>query len=158
MALKGEAIFKPLVWMGSLILIGSLIGNFSMNEVDTWYHQLNRSPLTPPDYVFGIAWTILYATIGLAGWLIWSENDSKQPLLKIIYLAQLFLNWLWTPLFFVYHLTGTSLLNIFIMIILVFYIVFHSYKKNLPVAVLLTPYILWIIFAGYLNLYIWLYN
>lgn len=158
MPVNGKAIFTALVWMGSLILIGSLIGNFSMNDVNTWYHQLNRSPLTPPDYVFGIAWTLLYALIGLAGWLIWSHNNANQSLLKIAYLTQLFLNWLWTPLFFVYHLTGTSLLNIFLIIILVLYIVSHSYKKNLPVALLLTPYLLWLIFAGYLNLYICLYN
>ena len=73
--------------------------------MNIWYKTLNRSTLTPPGYVFGITWTILYSMIGLCGWIIWSQRPTQKLIsLKSLYLLQLFLNWTWTPLFFKYHL------------------------------------------------------
>lgn len=98
------------VWIIALILIGSSIGSFTKTEIHTWYSTLNRSPLTPINYVFPIAWTILYTIIAICGWLIWRTPIFPHlPLIKRLYVMQLIVNWSWTPLFFHYHLIGWSL-------------------------------------------------
>ena len=87
-----------------LISIGSLLGFLTKNSVGGWYKTLNISPLSPPNYVFSIVWTILYAMIATAGWMIWEANpDQEIEVLKKLYVAQLIANWSWTPLFFTHE-------------------------------------------------------
>lgn len=148
-----------LTWILSMIAIGWLIGSLTQSEIPTWYTTLNRSPLTPPNLLFPIAWTFLYATIGGCGSIIWrTESFSQQKPIKCLFLIQLILNWSWTPLFFNYHLIGISLLVLLAMDILVGVLIFLGYRNLKSVSLLLTPYFLWILFATHLNFYIWLYN
>jgi benzodiazapine receptor len=128
-------------------------------SISTWYSTLHRSPLTPPNYVFPIAWTILYGIIGACGFLIWRAPSSPElNIIKILYVNQLILNWSWTPLFFHYHLTGISLIVLGAMDILVSILIWLAYPKIREVSLLMIPYLLWILFATYLNFYIWWYN
>lgn len=145
-----------ILWVISLLFISSMIGLFSRESIDTWYKSLDRSPLTPPDAVFGITWTILYTLIAAAGWFLWKEKASN--LLKGLFALQLGLNWIWMPLFFGYHLTGHSLFTIILLVVTVGSITVLSYKKLPTVSWLLSPYFIWILFASYLNAYIWLFN
>lgn len=148
-----------IAWIVVLMSIGSGIGILTKGNIDPWYMNLNRSPLSPPNYVFGIAWSILYAMIAISGWLIWETNEfPKLASIKKAYLAQLLFNWSWTPLFFYCHFIGIALDVISVVIVLVAYIIFMTYKRRISIALLLTPYLLWSLFAWYLNLYIWLYN
>ena len=148
-----------IIWIVLLIAIGGVIGSLTKPEISTWYSTLNRSPVTPPNYVFPIAWTILYGIIGICGWLIWHEPSfRKLSVIKTLYVTQLILNWSWTPLFFGFHLTGLSLVVLFAMDILVGAIIWLSYPKIRSVSLLMLPYLLWITFATYLNFYIWQYN
>ena len=154
---------KPLssliIWIVALIAIGGVIGSLTKPEISTWYSTLNRSTLTPPNYVFPIAWTILYGIIGICGWLIWREPSfRKLSVIKTLYLTQLILNWSWTPLFFGFHLTGLSLVVLVAMNILVCAFICLSYQKMKAVSLLMIPYLSWIVFASYLNFYIWQYN
>lgn len=143
----------------ALIVIGGIIGSLTKPEISIWYSALNRSTLTPPNYVFPIAWTILYGIIGICGWLIWREPSfRKLSVIKTLYLTQLILNWSWTPLFFGFHLTGLSLVVLGLMDILVFAVIWLSYPKIISVSLLMLPYLLWITFATYLNFYILGYN
>ena len=158
MKVKNKNYFSLILWIIAIIGIGSIIGSLTKPEISTWYSTLRRSPLTPPNYVFPIAWTILYGAIGTCGWLIWSiKSFSHLRLVKILYVIQLILNWSWTPLFFHYHLTGLSLLVLVIMDIVVSMIIYLGHANVRSVS-LLMPYLLWIIFASYLNFYIWQYN
>ncbi len=92
MNLKNNNIFL-LIWIVALIAIGEVIGSLTKPEISTWYSTLNRSPLTPPNYVFPIAWTILYGMIGASGWLIWSSQTfHKLSVIKTLYALQLILN------------------------------------------------------------------
>lgn len=142
-----------------LIAIGGVIGSFTKPEISTWYSTLNRSTLTPPNYVFPVAWTILYGIIGICGWLIWRElSFPKLTAIKTLYVTQLILNWSWTPLFFHYHLTELSLLVLVAMDILVCILIWLAYQKMRAVSLLMIPYLSWILFASYLNFYIWQYN
>jgi len=148
-----------IIWIGLLIAIGGFIGSLTKPEISTWYSTLHRSTLTPPNYVFPIAWTILYGIIGACGWLIWREPSfRKLSGIKTLYLTQLILNWSWTPLFFGFHLTGLSLVVLVAMDILVCALVCLAYQKMRAASLLMSAYLLWILFASYLNFYIWWYN
>ena len=148
-----------IIWIVLLIAIGGVIGSFTKPEISTWYSALNRSTLTPPNYVFPVAWTILYGIIGVCGWLIWRASSfPKLSIIKTLYVAQLILNWSWTPLFFHYHLTGLSLVVLVAMDILVCALICIAYRRMRAVSLLMIPYLSWILFASYLNFYIWQYN
>lgn len=148
-----------IVWIVALIVIGVAIGSLTRPEIGTWYSHLNRSQLTPPNYLFPVAWTILYGIIGACGWLIWRiYSIPKLNIIKILYLTQLILNWSWTPLFFYYHLTGLALVVLVAMDILVLALICLARQKMKTISLLLVPYLLWILFASYLNFYIWQYN
>ncbi len=148
-----------ILWIVLLLAVGFGLGQMTMNDVGTWYKTLNRSSLTPPDQVFGIAWSILYILIAISGWMIWCANEFKElAAIKTMFISQMLLNWCWSPLFFGLHLIGTSLVVILLMVILVSLIVFKCRKNLFPVTALLAPYLIWISFASYLNLYIFVNN
>jgi tryptophan-rich sensory protein len=148
-----------IIWILALIVIGGAIGSLTKPEISTWYSTLNRSTLTPPNYIFPIAWTILYGIIGASGWLIWRPQAfPKLSVIKTLYVTQLILNWSWTPLFFHYHLTGLSLVVLVAMDILVCALICIAYRRMRAVSLLMIPYLSWILFASYLNFYIWWYN
>ena len=146
---------KLMLWAVALTVAGMIMGALAKGGVDTWYKTLNLSPLTPPDYVFGIVWSALNIMIAAAGWLIWEAKDSQ---LKILYALQLVLHWSWTPLFFCYHLIGVSLLCSILIMALVGVLIIRSYRKLTAVSLLLLPYFLWLLFANYLTFYTWQYN
>ena len=157
--MQNKNYFSLIIWIVALIAIGGIIGSLTKAEISTWYSTLHRSTLTPPNYVFPLAWTILYGIIGACGWLIWRASSfPKLSIIKTLYLAQLILNWSWTPLFFHYHLTGFSLVVLIAMDILVGALICLAYRKMKAVSLLMIPYLFWILFASYLNFYIWQYN
>lgn len=159
MSVKNKNYLSLIIWIVALIAIGGAIGSLTKPEIGTWYSTLNRSPLTPPNYIFPIAWTILYAAIGACGSLIWQRNPFQNiSAIKILYVAQLVLNWSWTPIFFHYHLTEVSLIILVFMDLFVAMIIFLTYRKMKVVSLLMIPYLFWILFASYLNFYIWWYN
>jgi tryptophan-rich sensory protein len=83
-----------------------------MEAIPTWYASIEKPSWTPPNAVFGPVWTTLYVMIGIAGWLV-----SRQPERKLltIWIAQLALNFIWTPLFFGAHQVGWALADISVM-------------------------------------------
>lgn len=159
MKMQNKSYISLFVWILALILIGSIIGSLTKPEISTWYSTLNRAPLTPPNYVFPIAWTILYGVIGACGWLIWRASSLPNlKRIKSLFVIQLMLNWSWTPLFFQYHLTGLALVVLGAMDILVGALICLAYPKIRKVSLLMMPYLCWILFASYLNFYIWQHN
>lgn len=148
-----------ILWVLGLIGIGAFIGSFTRPGMGSWYHDLNRSPLTPPNYVFPVAWTILYGIIAFCGWYIWRSSPfPKLKTIKTLYVLQLLLNWTWTPLFFCYHLTGISLMVLVIMDVLVATLILLAHHRIQVVGDMMIPYLLWILFASYLNFHVWFYN
>jgi tryptophan-rich sensory protein len=151
---KLQSIFI-IVWIFTVVGLGSLMGFLSKTEINTWYTTLNQSPLTPPNYIFPIAWTILYGLIGSCGFLIWKSSPFHElKTIKVLYIFQLLLNLSWTPLFFHYHLPEISLIVLIMMDFIVNLLIYFSYQKIRLVSFLLIPYLLWLFFASYLNLYI----
>lgn len=146
-----------LIWIISLQIIGLSIGSLSNGSTDLWYLTLSKSSLTPPGYIFPIAWTLLYLMIAISGWLIWQQSQ-RLSLDKSLFIIQLIFNWLWTPLFFYLHLPFYALVCIFIIIMSTAMLIIKQLQSSRLVALLLLPYLLWSLFAFYLNLYICLYN
>lgn len=147
---KNKNYLSLIIWIVLLITIGGVIGSLTKPEINTWYSTLYRSTLTPPNYVFPVAWTILYGVIGACGWLIWRTIAfPKLSAIKTLYEIQLILNWSWTPLFFHYHLTGLSLVVLIAMDILVCALICLAYQRMRAVSLLMIPYLLWILFASY---------
>ncbi len=145
--------------IGFLIGMGGLIGNWTRPEVMSWYMTLDRSPWTPPGSVFSIVWTILYALLGYFGWEIWRyKEESRSRELKLLYILHLFLNWSWSPLFFKYQCIGNALLCLIAIDLVMARLIILTHGKVGSSWYGMLIYYLWIAFATYLNLYIWIFN
>jgi len=150
---------KLTIWIVAFELIGFSLSIMTVANIHSWYEGLNKSILTPPGFVFSIAWSILYVLLAIVGWMLWQQrkNIEMRPALYL-YISQLLMNWAWTPLFFQLHLTGFSLLWLVILTLLTFLTIYSIKNKEKLVIYLLVPYFIWLIFATYLNYAIWLLN
>lgn len=120
-----------------------------------WYQELNRAPWNPPDFVFGLVWPILYIMIALSGWLIFRLGDTRA---KAFWLTQLFLNALWSWIFFGQHWVLIALIDIIVLDIMVLFLVVYCWHKIRAASLLLIPYLMWLTLATTLNAYILLMN
>ncbi len=124
------------------------------------YRTLNQPPLSPPGWVFPIVWTVLYLLMGEASFRVLTSGKDKMQVKKalISYGVQLFLNFLWSPVFF----GGRMYLTAFFVLIALWVAIFITLRRFSQIdetaADLLLPYILWVTFAGYLNLGVFLLN
>lgn len=148
-----------IIWIVGLEAIGFAIGNVSGGASQEWFKHINKSPLEPPGWVFGVAWTILYGLIAIAGWTLQHSKQTAQVvLMKNLYWFQMILNWSWSFVFFAYKEFGLSLLIIIVMVVSVAAIIYTASGSVKTVGYLLLPYLLWLSFATYLNYYIWSNN
>ena len=136
-----------------LIPLTLIVGSFASANTgtDLWYQGLIKSDLNPPGYVFGIVWPILYLLMGITAW-------RTFEIIKNLFYIQLFLNAIWSWLFFSFHLPLISLIDIWLLIYINIKIVLKVLKMDKLAALLYTPYILWLLFASYLNLFIVMNN
>lgn len=123
-----------------------------------WYEQLNKPGLTPPNWVFGPVWTVLYLMMAIAGWLVWRVDTQAKALALAIFAVQLFLNAMWSWLFFGLHDVGLALFDIAILWVAVLATTVLFWQLTMPAGVLLLPYLAWATFAAYLNFEIWRLN
>ena len=130
-----------------------------MKYNNNWYKNLKKSPLTPPSKTFSIVWPILYVMIFTAGILVWKDKKCFPFCSAIFYfLIQLIFNLTWTTLFFKLQRPVASLISTLIIIVFTILSSLKFYKINLLAFYLLLPYLFWLCFATYLNLYIVIYN
>ena len=124
-----------------------------------WYNSLNKSNLTPPDWVFSIVWPFLYTTIAISLYLTWT-HPKCFPFCNPLYFffIQLFLNLIWTTLFFKLQKPLWSLIDILLLVVFTLITMIQFYSIQPMSFYILIPYFLWICFATFLNLYIVLYN
>ena len=145
-----------MVWFVVFQAVSYALGILHREDVHSWYIFLHKSSLTPPGYLFGIVWPILYTLLALAGCMLWQEKDYKRA--KMTFMLQMLLNWSWTTLFFKWHCLLVSWILIAFMIVGTIIVILDTYKRLRLVSWLLAPYLAWICFAFYLNVFIWLYN
>lgn len=127
--------------------------------MNNWYKKINKSSLTPPSWVFGTVWPILYILMFISLSLVWNNKRCFPYCNSLTYFfIQLFFNLIWTSLFFYYKKPVYALVDI-ILVIIFTAITYHKFLKyNKLAAYLLIPYLLWLCFASYLNLFIVLNN
>ncbi len=140
------------------LIIGFLGSFFTRSSVSSWYLTIAKPVFQPPSWLFGPVWTFLFILIGISFYLIWINKYKNKNLAYIIYSIQLFLNFLWSLLFFGLRNPLYALIEIFVLwaIILTNIIVFYKISK--ASAFLLIPYLLWVTFATILNFAIVLLN
>ncbi len=140
-------------------LMGVLGSLFSGNQKE-FYSSLILPPLSPPGWVFPVVWFVLYLFMGISSYLVFqSDTDRKsKKIALILYGIQLFLNFLWSVVFFGLNLLGLSVVIIFLLVIFVVLVIISFYKINKTAAYLMIPYLVWILFAAYLNISIFLLN
>jgi|TARA_B100002052_G_scaffold18413_1_gene14636 benzodiazapine receptor len=135
------------------VILAAAIGSMASTSAgtDSWYLLLNKSELNPPSYVFGIVWPILYILMMVSAFLTHKKIFS-------IFIIQLFFNAAWSWLFFRFQMPLIALLDIYLLIAINIYILNLMYKENKLAFFLFIPYVIWISFASYLNLFIVINN
>jgi len=135
------------------VILAAAIGSMASTSAstDSWYLLLNKSELNPPSYVFGIVWPILYILMMVSAFLAHKKVFS-------IFIIQLFFNAAWSWLFFRFQMPLIALLDIYLLIAINIYILNLMYKENKLAFFLFIPYVVWISFASYLNLFIVINN
>ena len=117
-----------------------------------WYNSLNKPTLNPPAETFAPVWGVLYFLMLLAFWLmLYSDtNKDKKPAI-ILFVTQLLLNFSWSPIFFYFHNIKLAFVIIFFLNLFLILTIISFFKISKISAILLIPYLLWLIFATYLN-------
>ena len=144
--------FKLFIAILIPVVIGGIVGFIINPYID--YNSLVKPPLSPPSIVFPIVWTILYVLMGISYYLL--KNPSKKE--KIIYFIQLGVNALWSVFFFIGKFYLFSFIWIVLLDVLVIFMIGIFYHNNKASAYLQIPYLIWILFATYLNLGIYILN
>lgn len=149
----------------AIIIFIQIVGAYTtMQTVSTWYVELNKPFFSPPNWLFGPVWTILYLMIAAAGWLLWPDfpNDYDEKIQEpaiYCYFLQLIFNALWSPLFFGLRKPQAALVDIMLMVVFIGMTIYYTHRaNNRPIVLLLAPYFLWVSFATFLNLCIVLMN
>jgi benzodiazapine receptor len=141
-------------------LAGSLGAIFTTPAIPTWYASLNKPAFSPPNWVFFPVWTTLYTLMGIAAFLVWRKGlDQRRVRAALtIFAVQLILNVAWSVIFFgLYSLFGAVIAIILLWIAILANIV-AFWRISKAAGALLIPYILWVSFAGILNVSVWMLN
>lgn len=148
------------------VIIGSIVGLVISKFID--YDTLKRPLLSPPSIAFPIVWTIIYILMGISFGILKNQyinnlsilNNKEGKLLSTrqLYYIQLAVNTLWSIIFFIFKWRLFAFIWILILIILVILMIIDFYKKNKLAGLLQIPYLLWLIFAAYLNLGVYILN
>ncbi|BFK86837.1 TspO/MBR family protein [Pseudoflavonifractor gallinarum] len=134
--------------------LSALLTRNSMEHYEVWQHP----PLSPPGTVFPIVWTILFLLMGYSAYRIWRSKLPGRERALVLYALQLLVNFLWPLLFFRWGWLLPAFFWILLLIGLVAWMIALFYPLDHTAALLQFPYLLWLIFAAYLNLGVWWLN
>ena len=141
-------IFNNRISVFVFVFLALIIGGYASSQsLDIWYVNLVNSDLNPPGYVFGIVWPILYLLMSIAAF-------RTFEVIKKFFFIQLFFNALWSWLFFFFHIPLIALINIWLLIYMNIVIANKMHKVDRLSSLIYVPYVIWLLFASYLNLFI----
>ena len=140
----------------SAAAIGSLT---TTPQIPNWYADLAKPIWTPPNWLFGPVWTILFSLMAIAAWLVWRKHGMKKARRALVWFGiQLVLNSLWSVLFFGWNNPGAAAAEILLLWLTILLTMVTFSKKSKAAGLLLVPYFLWVSFAMVLNISIWQMN
>ena len=156
-----SSIWKPAL-VGVLVCegVGLLAAWITQTSVTTWYPALTKPGFTPPNWLFGPVWTVLYAMMGVAAALVWQRRteDTLSQSALVLFGVQLLLNGGWSFAFFGARSPGLGLIVIVALWGALAWTTERFFRVRAAAGWLLVPYLLWVTYAGALNLSIWLLN
>ena len=137
------------------VAVGLIIGAITSSSME--YNTLNQPVLAPPSILFPIVWTILYVLMGVSYGILESKSLVNSEI-KFIYYLQLFVNSMWSIIFFTFEWRLFAFIWLLILILLIIMMIIKFYNKDKVAGLLQIPYLLWALFASYLNLSIYILN
>ena len=143
-------------FIGVCFLAAFVGARATMSSVGSWYGQLARPWWAPPNWVFGPVWTVLYATMGVAAWLVWRRQGWSAAIL--LFGIQLALNTSWSFAFFGWQSPLAGLVNILLLWVAIALTLLRFWQADRLAGWLFVPYIAWVTFAAALNFAIWRLN
>lgn len=150
--MKRSDITKLIISILIPLVLGAIAGRFTAQAVPDWYASLNKPSFSPPNWIFGPVWTILYILLGISLYLIWKQIPSKERNNAIlIFSIQLFLNFIWSFVFFYFNQIGLALIVIICLWLSIVLMLIRFFKIKPLAAYLNIPYLLWVTFASVLN-------
>jgi benzodiazapine receptor len=151
-------IFGLISWL-VISFAAAAVGAAGSMQAKSFYSQLTLPEWAPPAWLFGPVWSVLYALMAIAAWLVWRAGGFRtQRVALLLFLAQLVLNALWSWLFFAWQLGGLAFADILVLWILIVATVVFFWRVGHLAGALLIPYLLWVSFASVLNYAIWQLN
>lgn len=138
------------------LAVGSLSALLSGNM--TGYASLNKPPLSPPSFVFPVVWTVLYILMGISSYIIYASDDAGKSAALKRYAVQLFFNFCWSIIFFRFAQYLFAFIWLLLLIILILKMIKQFSAISTTAAYLQIPYLLWCLFAAYLNFAIFMMN
>ena len=149
---------KLLVCVLIPLLVGGLSALITMGSMEN-FSSLNKPPLSPPGWLFPVVWTILFVLMGIASYIVLERGSFAETRTALFfYGAQLFFNFFWSIFFFNFELYYFSFLWLLVLWVLIVITAVLFFRISKPAGYLMIPYILWVTFAGYLNLGIAILN
>lgn len=144
---------------GIALLVGMLSGLLSGNQ-GTVYQSLRLPPYSPPPWLFGVVWPILYILMGISAYIIYISiaNSHDKNLALITYTVQLFINFSWSIVFFRYEEFGWAVVVLALLLFLVALTLMFFYKISRLAALFIIPYFIWLLIAYYLNIGVFVLN
>ncbi len=155
---KRQQILGLLGWLG-LCFAASFAGAIASIQAKVFYAELSQPVWAPPGWLFGPVWSILYAMMAIAAWLVWRSGGFLHNRMALsFFFAQLLVNSLWSWLFFAWHLGALALADILLLWLLIVATMVYFLRTTVLAGVLLVPYLLWVSFAALLNYSVWQLN
>jgi tryptophan-rich sensory protein len=155
---KKSQAFGLIGWL-VVVFVAAAVGAVASVNAAGFYIQLIRPNWAPPSSIFGPVWTVLYASMGLAAWLVWRNGSSRPTHIALgLFLAQLALNALWSWLFFGFHQGALAFADVLLLWVLIAATMIAFWRLKPFAGVLMLPYLLWVSFAAALNYSVWHLN
>lgn len=155
---KSKQFLGLVAWL-AISFIAAAIGSIASIRAASFYSQLARPNWAPPPDLFGPVWTILYALMGVAAWLVWRIGGFRAAQTALtLFLVQLAINALWSWLFFGWHQGALAFADIVLLWVLIVATLAAFWRIRAIAGALLIPYLLWVSFAAALNYSVWQLN
>jgi len=151
--------FLGLVGWFVVSFAASAVGAVASIQAESFYGQLVQPPWAPPSSVFGPVWSVLYALMAIAAWLVWRSGGFRANRTALsLFVVQLALNALWSWLFFAWHLGAWAFADIVVLWAFIVATLVSFWRVRPLAGALLIPYLLWVSFASVLNYSVWQLN